>query len=154
RHKINVRHAIGRFRLSLSGGVNAVTTAFLYVEMGKSRLAEVHTALGKALAQQGDSDAAAAAFTQAFKLGDERQVRYVAACTAALAATGQNSLADAAKAKLRRQALDWLKAELIGWTKLLESVQPQDRLNPDRLKVVQALSLWQQDSDLAGIRDA
>src|SRR5262249_31608306 len=60
------------------------------------------------------------------KLGDDRQAqhRYHAARAAALAASGQGkdmpSLDDAARAKLRRQALDWLKAELTVWTKPLD----------------------------------
>ena len=57
------------------------------------------------------------------------QHRYNAACAAALAAAGQGKAEpppdDAAKARLRQQALDWLKAELATWTKLLESGPPQ-----------------------------
>jgi hypothetical protein len=34
---------------------------------------------------------------------------------------------DATKVKLRRQALDWLKAELAAWTKFLETAKPQAR---------------------------
>ena len=89
------------------------------------------------------------------KLGDNRrtQHRYNAACAAALAAAGQGKdeppLDDAAKAKLRVQALDWLKAELTVWGKLLESGPPQARPI-----IVQVLSHWQKDTDLAGIRDA
>ena len=89
------------------------------------------------------------------KLGDDRrtQHRYNAACAAALAAAGQGKaeppLDDAAKARLRQQALDWLKAELATWTKLLESGPPQARQ-----AIVQTLDHWKQDSDLAGIRDA
>ena len=89
------------------------------------------------------------------KLGDERQtqLRYSAARAAALAADGQGEetppLDDEAKAKLRGQALDWLKADLTAWGKLLESGPPQDRPF-----IVQTLIHWQQDSDLAGIRDA
>ena len=77
------------------------------------------------------------------KLGDDRQAghRYNAACAAALAAAGQGKDEpppdDAAKAKLRRQALDWLKAELTAWTKLLESGPPQARPT-----VVQTLQHW------------
>jgi serine/threonine protein kinase/formylglycine-generating enzyme required for sulfatase activity/WD40 repeat protein len=88
------------------------------------------------------------------KLADDRtaQRRYHAARAAALAAAGpaqhQPPLDDAARAKLRRQALDWLNAELTAWTKLFES-GPQERAN-----VVATLSAWQQDAELAGIRDA
>jgi tetratricopeptide (TPR) repeat protein len=88
------------------------------------------------------------------KLGDDRQAghRYNAACAAALAAAGQGKdespLDDAAKAKLRRQALDWLKAERTVWGKLLESGPPEARP-----LIVKTLSHWKQDSELAGIRD-
>jgi hypothetical protein len=89
------------------------------------------------------------------EIGADRQTqhRYNAARAAALAAAGKGKdepqLDDAAKAKLRGQALDWLKAELTVWDKLLESGPPQDRPN-----IVQTLSHWQKDTDLAGIRDA
>jgi hypothetical protein len=70
-----------------------------------------------------------------------------------LAAAGQGQgeppLDDAAKAKLRRQALDWLKAELTAWGRVLESGSPQA---PP--KKVRKPSDWKQDGDLAGIRDA
>ncbi len=85
------------------------------------------------------------------KLGDDRQAqhRYNAARAAALSAAGQGKDQpppdDAAKVKLRRQALDLLKAELGGWTKLLESGQPEN--------IVGTLIQWQMDTDLAGIRD-
>ena len=88
------------------------------------------------------------------KLGDDRQVqlRYDAACAAALAAAGQGkdepTLDDAARAKLRRQALDWLNAELTALGKLLDSGPPQVRPN-----VVRDLTHWKQDTDLTGIRD-
>jgi hypothetical protein len=88
------------------------------------------------------------------KLADDRQAqhRYNAACAAALAAAGQGqdepSPDDAARAKLRAQTLDWLKAELTTWGKLLESSPP-----PARPTVGQALSHWQKDADLAGVRD-
>jgi WD40 repeat protein/tetratricopeptide (TPR) repeat protein len=88
------------------------------------------------------------------KLGDDRQTqhRYNAACAAALAAAGQGKdeppLDDAARLKLRRQALDFLKTELTVWDKLLASGPPQDRSS-----IVQNLKHWQVDTDLAGIRD-
>jgi hypothetical protein len=87
-------------------------------------------------------------------LGDDRRAkhRYHAARTAALAAAGQGKdkpPLEAAKAKLRRQALDWLKAELTAWGKHIESGPPQDRLT-----IVLNLSGWKQEKDLAGIRDA
>jgi WD40 repeat protein/serine/threonine protein kinase len=88
-------------------------------------------------------------------LGDDRraQHRYHAARAAALAAAGQGKarppLDDAAKATLRRQVLDWLKAEFAAWDKHLESGPPRDRLT-----IVLTLSDWKHENDLAGLRDA
>jgi len=89
------------------------------------------------------------------KLADDRQAghRYNAACSAALAADGKGkddpSPDEAAKAKLRRHALDLLKAELAVWSTLDESGPPQARP-----VIVQTLKHWQEDADLAGIREA
>jgi hypothetical protein len=86
---------------------------------------------------------------------DNRQAghRYNAACAAALAGAGQDKVEpppdDEAKAKLRQQALDWLRAELTGWAKLLESGTPQARPAIDH-----RLEHWQHDSNLACVRDA
>jgi tetratricopeptide (TPR) repeat protein/tRNA A-37 threonylcarbamoyl transferase component Bud32 len=78
--------------------------------------------------------------------------RYNAACSAALAAAGQGEdarkLDDKERARLRQQALDWLRADLVLRSKQLASGQPADRA-----AVQQALRHWQQDSDLAGLRD-
>ena len=88
------------------------------------------------------------------KLGDDRQAghRYNAACAASLAAAGQGNddppPDDAARIKLRTQALGWLKAELAAWTKLLESGLPQDRPT-----IARAIDQWKQDRDLAAVRD-
>src|SRR5262249_30117308 len=79
-------------------------------------------------------------------------VRHSAARAAALAAAGQANDEqppdDAAKAKLRGQALAWLRAELTAWTKDVKS-DPA----PDQPNIIQTLSLWRKESDLAGIRD-
>ena len=88
------------------------------------------------------------------RLGDDRQARhrYNAARAAALAAAGQGKdeppLDDGAKEKFRGQALDWLKTELIVWGKLLAAGP-----SPERQGIVQNLSHWQKDGDLASIRD-
>jgi tetratricopeptide (TPR) repeat protein len=97
----------------------------------------------------------AAAFAADSKLADDLNSgqRYSAACHAALAAAGQGEdaakLGDTEKAHLRRQALDWLHADLSLLTKQLESGEPADRTAAQ-----QALRHWQQDSDLTGLRDA
>jgi tetratricopeptide (TPR) repeat protein len=88
------------------------------------------------------------------KLADDRQAahRYNAACAAALAGCGMgrdDPPSDrASMVKLRFQALDWLKAELAVWSKFLESGPPQARP-----VVASSLTHWQEDSDLASIRD-
>jgi serine/threonine-protein kinase len=77
---------------------------------------------------------------------------YSAACAAALAGSGQGE--DAAgsdareRAQWRKQAREWLRAELTVWSKLLES-GPRETLP----SLSQTLRHWQADTDLAGIRD-
>jgi tetratricopeptide (TPR) repeat protein len=113
---------------------------------------------GMCLVQRRNAAAArffAEAFAAAQDLASNRQGqhRYKAACAAALAAAGQGQdsaqLDEAAKAKSRRQALDWLNAELTAWDKLLESGSPQARP-----LIARTLNHWQKDDDLAGIRAA
>jgi serine/threonine-protein kinase len=88
------------------------------------------------------------------KLSDDRRtwLRYNAACAAALAGAGQGKdepKPDAdARAKLRRQALDWLKAELAAWAKVLDSGDVRARP-----VMGQTLQHWRVDSDLASVRD-
>ncbi len=84
------------------------------------------------------------------KLGEDRrtQHRYNAACAAALAGSGRGvddpSPDDAAKTKLRAQAMDWLKAELAAWKAIALGNQEI---------VARILAHWKEDTDLAGIRD-
>jgi tetratricopeptide (TPR) repeat protein len=95
----------------------------------------------------------AAAFAAQPQLGDDlkTQDRYNAACAAALAAAGYGrdaaTLGNGERARLRRQALEWLTAELAAWEKLIK-----DR-PPERARVQQTLRHWQVDRDLVGIRD-
>jgi tetratricopeptide (TPR) repeat protein len=94
------------------------------------------------------------AFAADPKLADDLKAghRYNAARSAALAAAGQGAdaakLDDTEKARLRKQALDWLRADLALRTEHLESGPPADRTAAQ-----QALQHWQQDGDLAGLRD-
>jgi tetratricopeptide (TPR) repeat protein len=78
--------------------------------------------------------------------------RYNGACDAALAAAGQgkdaDKLDDKERARLRKQALDWLRADLTAWTKRLKSSEPADRAD-----VLRHVKHWQEDSDFVGIRD-
>jgi tetratricopeptide (TPR) repeat protein len=94
------------------------------------------------------------AFAAEPKLADDLQTgnRYNAACSAALAAAGLGNdaanLDDVVRTRLRKQALDWLRADLTAFTKQLESGPPAARN-----VVGQIVAHWQQDADLAGIRD-
>jgi serine/threonine-protein kinase len=78
--------------------------------------------------------------------------RYNAACTAALAAAGQGAdaanLGDGERARLRRQALEWLRADLAAWTNLMKD-RPQEQT-----RAQQTLRHWKTDTALAGLRDA
>jgi serine/threonine-protein kinase len=78
--------------------------------------------------------------------------RYKAACAAALAGCGKGKDAgqidDQQKARLRGQALEWLRADLKLWSKQLE-----DGIPARRAAVAAKLKHWRQDDDLAGVRD-
>ena len=95
------------------------------------------------------------AFAADHKLADDLRAshRYNAACFASLAAAGKGEdaakLDDKEKARLRKQALDWLRADLALWTKLNDSGPPAARA-----AMLPMMKHWQRDSDLAGIRDA
>jgi eukaryotic-like serine/threonine-protein kinase len=94
------------------------------------------------------------AFAHDAKLADDMQTadRYNAACVAALAGRGQGAdagkLDDKEQARLRKQAIEWLRADLAYWTKQAASEE-----SGDRERVRQALKHWQADSDLAGLCD-
>jgi tetratricopeptide (TPR) repeat protein len=96
----------------------------------------------------------AAAFAARPELADDlrTQDRYNAACAAALAAAGQGAdaekLGDAERARLRRQAREWLKADLAAWAARIKD-RPQERS-----RVRDTLRHWNADDDLAGVRDA
>jgi tetratricopeptide (TPR) repeat protein len=78
--------------------------------------------------------------------------RYNAAGSAALAAAGQGedagTLNDQQRSRLRKQALEWLRADVALLKKQLETGKPADRA-----EVRQAMRHGQTDSDLACIRD-
>jgi len=100
--------------------------------------------------------AAVRLFAQAFaaepKLADDlgQSQRYNAACAAALAGCGQGgdaaTLDEKERTRLRRQALDWLRADLNARSQLLEK-------KPDEAAAVQkTLQQWLQDADIAALR--
>jgi tetratricopeptide (TPR) repeat protein len=78
--------------------------------------------------------------------------RYNAACSPALGAAGQGQdagkLGDKERARLRKQTLGWLRADLDLWAKQAENGKP-----PVRAVILKTLQHWQKDTDLAGLRD-
>jgi tetratricopeptide (TPR) repeat protein len=90
----------------------------------------------------------AEAFTAQPRLADDLEAghRYDAACMAALAAAGAGAdaatLGDKERTDLRHQALDWLRADLKAWAQA-----------DDGVLVQRTLQHWQQDTDLASVRD-
>jgi tetratricopeptide (TPR) repeat protein len=116
-----------------------------------------HYNLANSLAAKGRLREALAAFRGAQRVeprlaeSQQWQLRYNAACAAARAAAGQGKddppADDAAKAKLRAEALNWLEAEHAAWAKLLDSGPSQARP-----AILQILERWRTDPDLAGIR--
>jgi tetratricopeptide (TPR) repeat protein len=115
-------------------------------------------AFAKLCYDMGRHSAATGLFAEALKadrkLAEDRQTqyRYAAACAAALAGCGHGKDApppdEAARAGLRTQARDWLRAELAAWSKLIESGPPQARP-----AIAQTLEHWKVDPDLAGLRE-
>jgi tetratricopeptide (TPR) repeat protein len=96
----------------------------------------------------------AGAFAADPKLADDLPAshRYHATCCAALAAAGQGTDApkpdDKERARLRERALGWLRADLALWQKQADSTKAESRAAAQR-----TLRHWQQDPDLAGVRD-
>jgi serine/threonine protein kinase/Flp pilus assembly protein TadD len=93
------------------------------------------------------------AFAAAPKLtGDQPSgPRYNAACAAALAGCGQGKdgvqLDDREQARLRQQALDWLRADLRAYRQAME--KGADKVSPG---VAQQMGHWLGDADFAGVR--
>jgi superkiller protein 3 len=94
------------------------------------------------------------AFTAEPKLAEAMpaSARYDAACTAALAGCGQgkdtDKLDDEERARLRRQARDWLRQDLLGWGKAIDNGNAQARDDARG-----RMRHWQTDRDLSGLRE-
>lgn len=82
----------------------------------------------------------------------EGSFRYQAACAAFLAGNGlgieANQIDDQKRLHLRKQALDWLHADLVLNSKMLTSSRLEDRQQS-----LERLRHWQYDSDLAKLHD-
>ncbi len=150
---------LGRFRISVCADDPEAIVRDQHQQQAATELTDPWSKLVGAYALHGRNDLAARYLGKALEadppLSDDRaaQRRYHAARAAAKAATvrgkDQPPLDDATKAALRRQAHDWLTAELQAWTKLFDAGPAADR--PD---IATKLSAWQQHADLAGIRAA
>jgi serine/threonine-protein kinase len=94
-----------------------------------------------------------AAFAAEPKLAENlnTQRRYNAACAAALAGCGQGEEADKLgeqeRARRRQQALDWVRADLKAYRRLMDNAA--DKVSG---AVVQRVQHWLQDNDFAGVR--
>jgi hypothetical protein len=100
--------------------------------------------------------AAARCYAEAFTAepqllsGPSTKHRYLAACAAARAGCGQgrdaDNLDEKGRAAFRQQALDWLRAELVSWLRLLEQ-EPENAS-----AVARDMQYWLGDPGLAGVR--
>jgi tetratricopeptide (TPR) repeat protein len=97
----------------------------------------------------------AEAFAAQPQLADDLQShsRYNAACAAALAGCGQGKDADKLNPKeragLRKQALDWLRADLKAYRQMIDT--SSDKAGAE---IAQRLQHWLQDTDFSGVRGA
>jgi tetratricopeptide (TPR) repeat protein len=93
------------------------------------------------------------AFTDQPKLAEDlnTQHRYQAACAAALAGCGQgkdaDKLDDKERARLRQQALDWLRADLKAYRQVMD--KSAGKAGP---AIAQRMQHWLQDNDFGGVR--
>src|SRR5262249_3926848 len=97
----------------------------------------------------------AAAFAVYARLADDLDARhrYYAACEAALAGCGQGKDADKfdakERARLRGQALGWLRDDLEAWGRLLDKEPDKPRA---AARVTEVLQHWLADTDFSGVR--
>ncbi len=156
-----VRQSVNAYLQACEQRLEPLTAKLPAVLRGAAQAADAAEQLSLAdLCQHGQKRYAAAvrlyaaAFAARPDLADDARngLRQHAAAAAALAAAGQGEdaggLEDAERARLRRQALAWLRADLAAWTQLAE----QDELH--RVYLQTTLRAWQRDPDLAGVRGA
>jgi tetratricopeptide (TPR) repeat protein len=123
------------------------------------RLAEAYMVLGSTLSVKGEVDEAITAFRKALTIDPtsltsvNSTLRYNAACSAALAGWGKSKNSDkrdeAKRGRLRQQGRDWLQDDL---RLFRQKIQQGDR--PTVSRIAANLSDWQQNADLAGVREA
>jgi tetratricopeptide (TPR) repeat protein len=121
------------------------------------KFAPAHSNLGRAFSQQRRYKDASAAYREVIKLKPDdlealdTEDRYNGARAAALGGCGQGEdaarLDDQERARLRGQALDWLRADLALRAKQVASGRSQDQAAAQ-----QALEHWLKDTPFAGVR--
>jgi serine/threonine protein kinase/Flp pilus assembly protein TadD len=120
--------------------------------------AMAHHSLGRVLRKRGEFAQALAAHRQGFALDPKRAEdlkaghRFDAACAAARVAAGEGKdagpLDDGERSRWRRQALEWLRADLAACAKLLEGGRPEDLQ-----LTLQRLRHFRDDPDLASLSE-
>jgi tetratricopeptide (TPR) repeat protein len=156
--------SVSKFRIRPAERVALLESKLPEWLRGKARPADALelTILGYMAAhRQGSYDAAAQLFDKSFKEQPtfaEATVefpadrpRYFAACCAAQAGRGLGDgafLKPEVQGQRQRQALEWLRQELAYWDK-----QMVDRRPAAQIRAYRALSYWQEDGWLAGVRD-
>jgi tetratricopeptide (TPR) repeat protein len=140
--------------IQLDGRLNAI-----FKENAEPADTRERLALAQLCRQNKQLYAASARFyTEAFAADPKRAEdlkalhRYNAACAAALAGCGRGAdggnLDDKQRATWRKQARDWLAADLVLWAKQAEKAK-----SVDRTAIRKQLQHWQTDDDLDGVRD-
>jgi tetratricopeptide (TPR) repeat protein len=145
---------LGKALLGLGDRAGAVA-AFRQAVALDPKHAEAHCELGLALQAQGELAGALAALQAGHELGSRRKdwpypsAEWLAGCAALVAAGPGPHAPDAAgRSRLRRQALDLLRADLVRRRSQAEGGKPAERA-----EVVRTLGHWQRLPDLAGVRD-
>jgi serine/threonine protein kinase/Flp pilus assembly protein TadD len=156
--KINPKHANAHNNLGVALARQGKLPAVLKGEY-KPRSSEEWLGFAELSGMMQMHHAAARLYVEAFtadpKMADilATDNRYNAACAAALAGCGQGEdaakLDDTERGRLRRQALDWLRADLAAYGRLLAK-------GPDKARpaIRQRMQHWQQNADFAGVRGA
>jgi serine/threonine protein kinase/tetratricopeptide (TPR) repeat protein len=143
----------GTLEVAKKGIVNQIAIAVFHTEYGR----DLEKMKGRMKDAIHEYRTAAHSFEKGFiarpKLADDLGAgyRHKAACVAARAGCAQGShpekLDAKERARLRRLALDWLRADLEAWKRLLDN-------GPDQLRPLIAgqVRSWLDDTDFAGVR--
>jgi tetratricopeptide (TPR) repeat protein len=147
--------ALGWYARSIDGLADLLKRQPRYATV-RDYLCKSHAKRAEFLADLKRHKEAVPDWERAIELADEgpkAELRYNAACSAALAASGKGKdaekLSDVERAELRNQALKWLRASLVAWANQLD--KDAHKVRP---MVQNDLAHWQQDTDLTGVRDA